>query len=38
MLAGLWPIGIRKTPPGFCADAGSAVNKAATNPPVAKYN
>jgi hypothetical protein len=38
MLAGLLPIGIRKMPPGFCADAGPAVNKAATNPPVAKYN
>jgi hypothetical protein len=38
MLAGLLPIGIRKMPPGFCADAGSTVNKAASSPPAAKYN
>src|SRR6516162_10685911 len=33
MLAGLVPIGIRKTPPGFCAKAGSLAHRPARTPP-----
>ena len=37
MLAGLLPIGIRKTPPGFCADAGCTVTTAVSSPAAIKY-